>query len=155
MRRKELRVTDVSEIMSIIDKCEVCRLGMTDGNKPYVVPLNYGYELQDGALTLYFHCAKEGRKLDILRRNPYVCFEMDSGHKVIIEQKPCNYSYKYESVIGNGKAVFLEEHGEKAHALGKILEHYAGTEDYSFSDGELHAVTVFKIQAEEYSAKRN
>lgn len=155
MRRKDRQVTDVNEIISIISKCEVCRLGMVDGDRPYVVPMNYGYELCGGMPTLYFHCAAEGFKLDILRRNPCVCFEVDAGQKIITGPEPCEYSYKYESVIGSGRAVFIEEHSEKAHALRKIVEHYAGAGDFHFPESQLHAVTVFKIQAEECTGKRN
>ncbi len=69
MRRTDREVKDTAEIMKIIEKCDVCRLGLSDGNVPYVVPMNYGYEYSDGKLTLYFHGAKEGKKLQIIQNN--------------------------------------------------------------------------------------
>lgn len=155
MRRKDLEITGMGEIMSIVRKCEVCRLGLADNNEPYVVPMNYGYELNGERLTLYFHCAKEGRKLEILRRNPRVCFEIDCGHTLVTGEDACDYSYKYESVIGNGNAVFLEEHGEKNRALQKLMEHYAGHGGFSFTEKETAMVTVFKIEADSYTAKHH
>ena len=77
MTRKEREVTDMNEIIKILDKCKILRLGLVDGDEPYIVPMNYGYTMEDGELTLYLHCAPVGRKLDIIRVNPKVFFEMD------------------------------------------------------------------------------
>lgn len=155
MRRKDRQVTNMDEIVSIIGKCEVCRLGLVDGGKPYVVPMNFGFEVQGTSLTLYFHCAKEGRKIDILRADPSVCFEMDCGHALVEGTNACNYGYRYESVIGNGKAEIVEEYDEKVRSLNKIMEKYAGTGDFSFSPNETASVTIIKIQTDDYTAKRN
>lgn len=76
------------------------RLAMVDNDRPYVVPLNYGYTYENGTLTLYFHCAAEGRKIDILKTNSDVCFEMDGEHKLIEGKIDCAYGYSFESVIG-------------------------------------------------------
>lgn len=154
MRRKDRQVTDLSDIAAIVKNCEVCRLGMTDGSIPYVVPMNYGYEFSGETLTLYFHCAKEGRKLDILRTNPRVCFEMDNGHRVIAE-KACDSTYKYESVIGNGEAQFITEHEEKAYALKKLMLAHTGTEDFDFTEAQTNSVTIIKVQSNDYTAKKN
>ena len=75
MRRKDREITHIRTILDLVSECKVCRLAMTDGGVPYIVPLNYGYEYADGALTFYFHSAKEGRKLEILKKNPTVCLE--------------------------------------------------------------------------------
>ena len=77
MRRKDREVTDLGAIERIIGDCKVLRLGMVDGRRPYVVPLNFGFDLRGGVLELYCHSAPEGRKVEVLRRNPEVCFEMD------------------------------------------------------------------------------
>ena len=96
MRKKENEITERSEIDEVINKCEICRLGLSDENKPYVVPMNFGYKNN----RLYFHCAKEGRKLDIIRKNPEVCFEFDLVPEILKAEKACNWGIKYKSVIG-------------------------------------------------------
>ena len=70
MRRSDREIADKSEIIRIIEKCDVCRLALSQNNAPYIVPMSFGYEYADNKLTIYFHCAKEGRKLDIIRENP-------------------------------------------------------------------------------------
>lgn len=155
MRRKDRQVTELADICAIMKRCEVCRLGMSDDGKPYVVPMSFGYEFDGSALTLYFHCAKEGKKLDILRKNPFVCFEMDRGHALIKGVRACDYSYQYESVIGFGQAVFVEEHQEKQYAFRKIMAQYAETEDFDFLPKETGLVTIFKVTADDYTAKSN
>lgn len=155
MRRKDREVAGLSAIISIINNCGVCRLGMSDEGKPYIVPMNFGYEFDGAAMTLYFHCAKEGRKIDILRRSPYVCFEMDCGHELIAGSTACEYSYKYESIIGYGNAVFVEEQDEKINALNKIMEHYTGNDKFIFSPDNVGAVEIIKVSADEYTAKRH
>jgi len=92
MRRNDRAVDSLTEITSILEDCQVCRLAMCDEDMPYIVPLNFGYTLTDGVLTLYFHCAPEGRKVDILRRNPRVCFEMDIPRELTTGDIACAYS---------------------------------------------------------------
>lgn len=154
MRRADRQVTDTGELNAIIEKCDVCRLGLCDGNIPYVVPMNFGYVFDKGGLTLYFHCAGEGKKLDILRRNPNVCFEMDCGHELVEGKIGCDWSMNYESVIGQGKVEFVEEMQEKANAVSRMMEHYAGRSDFVFDPGMLRHVTVFKLAADTFTGKR-
>lgn len=124
MRRSEREVTDSIEILSIIKACDVMRLAMVDETgRPYIIPLNFGWETADGILTLYFHGANEGRKLDILRHNPKVCFEMDTDHRLTTADKPCGYSFGYKSVIGWGEVVLLETHEAKTLGLQAIMRH--------------------------------
>ena len=99
MRRKDREVTDLGAIGRIIGDCKVLRLGMVDGRRPYVVPMNFGFDLRGGVLELYGHSAPEGRKVEILRRNPEVCFEMDCGHKLVEATAACGYGFAYSSVI--------------------------------------------------------
>lgn len=88
MRRKDREITDICAILELVSECKVCRLAMTDGGIPYIVPLNYGYEYADGALTFYFHSAKEGRKLEILKKNPAVCLELDGRASLLKPRTP-------------------------------------------------------------------
>ena len=108
MRRAEREIRDPGELEDVIRRAEVCRLGMVDGGEPYIVPMNFGY--RDG--HLYFHCAREGRKLDVLRANPRVCFELEAGVRTVRGETACKWSTAYESVIGWGTAtVLMDEEG--------------------------------------------
>lgn len=126
MRRKDREVTDIDEIKNILNVCKTASVAMIDENMPYVVPLSYGYELKDDRLVLYFHCAKEGRKLEILKRNPKVCFAVfQEGEPLYAETAPCNSGYYYSSVIGDGIASFIEDSAKKRHALQKMFAQQA------------------------------
>ena len=108
MRRKDRQITEIEAIRAILDKAKVLHLAMIDGDRPYVVPLNYGYTLENGALTLYLHSAREGRKLDVLRQNDRVAFVLETNvSQVSGGDIPCKYGEAYASVMGEGKAVFL------------------------------------------------
>ena len=116
MRRQNRQVTDKNEIHAIIDEIKVARLGMFDGKQVYVVPLNHGYELGEGDdIIFYLHCAKVGRKLEILKEHPDVCIELDGRHDLVTADEPCDHSYYYASLIGNGTVEFVEDLEEKAH----------------------------------------
>jgi len=149
MRKKEREITDLSEIESIIRKAQVCRVAMVDGNQPYVVPVCFGYE--KGAL--YVHGALAGRKIDVLKKNNRVCFEMDEDVEIRGAEKACKFSLKYRSVIGTGKARFLEKDDEKTRALDVIMKHYSDR-DFTFSKPDLDSVLVWKIEIDSLSGKK-
>jgi nitroimidazol reductase NimA-like FMN-containing flavoprotein (pyridoxamine 5'-phosphate oxidase superfamily) len=156
MRRKDREVCDKHTLVDIVDNCKICRLGLAVDNYPYVVPLNFGYTWEEGApLKLYFHCARQGLKLDMLAQNNLVCFEMDGGHKLIRGEKAGDYSFAYASVIGWGRAVIISQAEEKRRALHKLMEHQAGPGSYTFSEDDLAKVTVFCLEAEEITGKKN
>lgn len=153
MRRKDREVTDVKEIESILAGCKTANVAMIDEGAPYVVPLSYGYELADGRLTLYFHSAKEGRKIDVLKRNPAVCFSIFEEGEPVHAQIPCNSGYYFSSVIGNGTAEFVKDIEEKKYALGKMFLQQAG-ERVDFTEAQADAVCVFKVVSEDFAGKR-
>ena len=109
MRRADRQVTDKDEIIKILEKCEVCRLALAVDNIPYIVPMNYGYQYADGKLTLFFHSAKEGKKLGLIAQNPLACFELDCSHRLVEADEACKYTMEYESMIGTGKISFCRE----------------------------------------------
>lgn len=151
MRRKE---KEISEILKIIDKCKVCRLAITDKNKAYIVPLNYGYTYKDKILTLFFHSALAGRKTDLMKKNPDVCFEMDIDQGLVKGKTACEYSYFYQSVIGEGKINFIEDKKEKTFALNQIIHHQTETdEDFIYDENSFSKTLVYKLTANEISAK--
>lgn len=155
MRRKDREITYIEKLRSIIDGCDVCRLAMIDNGIPYIVPLNFGYKICDGELFLYFHCANEGRKLDILKRNPYVCFEMDCQHRLIEGEIACDYGFSYQSIIGNGTAEFIKDFEEKKSALTQIMRKYSNEESFHFSDNSVKNVTVFCVKSQSFTGKEH
>jgi uncharacterized protein len=148
MRRKEREITDPKRIEAILDSARICRIGLVDGNAPYVVPVCFGY--RDNAV--YFHCATAGRKLDILRKNPRVCVEAESDAEFLPDDRPCGWGLRYTSVIGVGVAVILEEPGAKRRGLGILMAHY--TEGpFVFPDGVLARTAVVRIDMESWTGK--
>ena len=153
MRRSEREVSGNEALGKIIQKCTVCRLAISDEPAPYIVPMNFGYDYEDGRLTLYFHCARNGRKLDLIEKNPVCGFEMDNFSNVMPAESPCDYYINYESIIGSGR-VSKCEGDEKMHGLTKLMSHYSDKKDFSFSGAELPVTTVLKLEVSEFKGKR-
>ena len=151
--RREREVTDLEEIIGILNRAKIVHVGMIDGNRPYVVPMNYGYTLENGKLTLYLHGAKEGRKLDILRENPNVFIEIDTDIVPFEGHTACHYGICYSSVMGEGTAEIVEDSEEKKEALS-ILMKTQTEKDFTFTDRMVSIVTVIKIHVDEFTAKK-
>lgn len=154
MRRKDREVTGEA-IREIIDSCRVARIAMIDGDKPYIVPMNFGYFMQENELTLFFHCAMEGKKLDVLRQNNRVFFEMDCEHELIEKTNPCSYSFAYASVMGDGVASFIENTQEKLAAFELLMLHQTGRAGFAFTQEDMNHVTIFKVVSTSFTAKRS
>ena len=153
MRRKDREITDETAIRAILDKAQVLHLAMIDGDRPYVVPLHYGYTLEDVRLTLYLHSAKEGRKLDVLQKNGRVAFVLETDVASISGGEiPCKYGAAYASVMGEGKAVLLTDPAEKAAALQILMRTQTGR-DFTITEAMTESVAVLQVDAETYSAK--
>jgi nitroimidazol reductase NimA-like FMN-containing flavoprotein (pyridoxamine 5'-phosphate oxidase superfamily) len=152
MRRKDREVTEVNELIQIIGQCKVCRIAMQDEAGLYIVPMNFGYTYENNQLVLFFHSAKEGRKINALKKNSNISFEMDCEHKLIPADLACNYGYSYKSIIGNGKADFIEDINKKKTALSALMKHQTG-KDYSFEDSMMTGIAVFKIIVDSFTGK--
>lgn len=150
MRRQEREIKDQAEILAIMTEARVCRLGLSDDGAPYVVPVNFGL----GANCLYIHCARQGRKLDIIRKNPKVCFEMDNLREIRRDPAPCGWSAHYESVIGFGRAVLVEDPHEKRGALDRIMDHYGAHPPFTYADDRFAHTAVIRIDIESATGKR-
>lgn len=150
MRRKEKQITERSEIDAVIRGCRICHLALAVDNIPYVVPLCYGY---DGT-SLYFHTAASGKKIDFLKTNPRVCFQMERDVRLADSgQTPCDWTFYFESVIGSGLAQELLDPDERESALGWIVRQYgAGSGGkMSLSPG----LKIWRIAIQELSGKRS
>ena len=153
MTKRELQVTDEGQIRAILDAAKVLHLGLCVDNEPYVVPMNYGYTMEDGKLTLYLHCAVRGKKLDMMRANPNVFFEMDCDHVPFEGEKPCQYGLAYSSVMGRGTATIVEDVEEKMQAMSVLMKTQT-QKDFEFNDRLVSIVTVVRIDVAEYTAKK-
>jgi nitroimidazol reductase NimA-like FMN-containing flavoprotein (pyridoxamine 5'-phosphate oxidase superfamily) len=155
MRRKDREITGTGEILALIDQCKVCRLGLSENDQAYIVPLNFGYVFVDNTLTLFFHSAHEGRKMGILRKNNRACFEIDCGHELLEADAACRHGFAFSSVIGFGTITFIESPEEKMHALNALMRHQTGKDiQYNYGEKELNAICVYKMNVEEFTGKR-
>lgn len=149
---RERMVTDREKIKEILDRSKVVHLGMVDGDEPYIVPMNYGYTLEDDKLTLWLHCAKRGRKLDIIRANPKVFIEMECDLKPFDGDIACRYGISYSSVMGRGTAEIVEDVEVKKAALTYLMKTQTG-KDFEFEDKMAAIVSIIKVDVSEYTAK--
>lgn len=154
MRRKDRAVTHRAEQEDILRACKVCSLAMIADGKPYVVPLNFGYEWQDDALVLWFHGARGGKKYDALRQNPAACFEVNCEHRLIEGQTACQYTFAFASLIGEGSAFFAETDEQKVRGLTAVMRHQTGKADWTFSAPHMSVTNVFGLRVDKMEGKR-
>lgn len=153
MRRKDREVTDRNEIRAILEKTNILHMGIMGEEYPYVVPLHYGYEYTEDQLIFFMHGAKEGYKLDLLRKNPCVCVELEcditpvSGGEV-----PCRYGSTFASVIGRGKAELVKDEKEKRYGLELLMEHQTGRK-FEIDSQMADSVAVIKVTVSDFTAK--
>ena len=152
MTKRERQVTDPEQILHILDTGKVLHLGLAVNDEPYVVPMNYGYTMEDGRLTLYLHSAVRGKKLDMMRANPKVFFEIDCDRKAFEGRVPCQYGMVYSSIMGRGTATIVEDVEEKKQAMSLLMKTQTG-KDFTFEDRLVSIVAVIRIDVTEYTAK--
>ncbi len=150
MRRKDKEITDIDEIERIIKKAIRCRIGLVDSDEPYVVPVSFGYERN----ALYFHSALEGRKVELIKKNNKICFEIDTDVEVVKDKKPCAWTMKYRSVIGVGRAYILENDEEKSHGLKLIMKQYTEG-NFSFPKSVPDSVLVVRVNIGSITGKKS
>jgi nitroimidazol reductase NimA-like FMN-containing flavoprotein (pyridoxamine 5'-phosphate oxidase superfamily) len=149
MRRKDREITSREDIETIIRRSTVCRLAMIDGNEPYIVPLSFGYADNE----LYFHSARQGRKLDVLRSNNRVCFEFDIDLQVVAAERACKWGFRFQSVIGTGKAFFIDAPEAKKKALDVIMRQYT-EKTFEYDERAVDKTVVFGVAIETMSGKQ-
>ncbi|MFQ5891627.1 MAG: pyridoxamine 5'-phosphate oxidase family protein [Candidatus Methanofastidiosia archaeon] len=149
MRRKDKEIKDKNVIESIIKKATVCRIALSKNNIPYIVPVIFGYKDN----CLYIHSATKGKKIDIIKKNNNICFELDVDKELIESQTPCKWSMKYYSVIGFGKAFFIDGFEEKRRALNIIMKHYSGN-SHEFPENSIKDTAIIKVEIESMTGKK-
>ena len=152
MTKRERQITDENQIMAILDAGKVLHLGLAVDNEPYVVPMNYGYTKENGKLVMYLHSAVRGKKLDMIRINPKVFFEIDCDLVPFESDLPCQYGLSYSSVMGKGIARIVDDVEEKKKAMSVLMKTQTG-KDFTFEDRLVSIVAVIRIDVEAYTAK--
>ena len=152
MTKRERQITDEGQILNILDTAKILHLGLAVNDEPYVVPMNYGYTMENGKMVVYLHSALLGKKLDMIRANPNVFFEMDCDLTPFEGEKPCQYGISYSSVMGRGRATIVEDVEEKMRALTVLMKTQTG-KDFTFNERLVSIVAVIRIDVAEYTAK--
>ena len=152
MTKRERQITDEAQITAILDAGKVLHLGLAVDNEPYVVPMNYGYTRENGKLVVYLHSAVRGKKLDMIRANPKVFFEIDCDLVPFEGELPCQYGLSYSSVMGKGIARIVDDVEEKKKAMSILMKTQTG-KDFTFEDRLVSIVAVIRIDVEAYTAK--
>ena len=150
VRRDDKEIKDTEGIREILRKGLVCHVAMVDEGKPYMVSMNYGF--RDDAI--YLHAALEGRKIDILRKNPDVCFMVYTGNRLTTGPDACgDWTMKYRSVTGFGRATLIEDDAEKIPAMLIIMDQYTTKGPFAFSPDRVAMTMVIRIDIVEMTGK--
>ncbi|HMK33820.1 MAG TPA: pyridoxamine 5'-phosphate oxidase family protein [Desulfomonilaceae bacterium] len=151
MRRHEQEITDRKALEEILRRALVCRIGLSDANRPYVVPVCFGYAND----CIYVHSSPFGHKMDIIKNNCAVCFELDVDVELVKAETACKWSVKYLSVIGFGKASVVRDPQEKVRGLNAIMEHYSGSASHDYEPRPVDAAAVIRIEIQSMTGKRS
>ena len=151
MRKADREFSNINELADVLRRCDTIRIGISDADAPYIVPVSFGYEATDGSIAVYFHGALEGRKAELLKKHPLVCVEADLCHG-FVENGHGGLTCDFESVIGYGEAELLS--GEaKEHGLQLLLEH-CGTPHYKCTPEATAVTAVHRVVLTTVSGKR-
>jgi len=153
MRRKDRQIKDVSELESIISRCDVCRVAFADNNLPYIVTMNFGYSGGEHP-CFYFHCASEGKKLEMMKKNNFVCFELDTDHELYEGANGCDWGMAFSSVVGYGRISIVEKRESRISDLDCIMSHYSARKEFSYDERVLGNTTILRLDIEEMTGKR-
>ncbi len=149
MRRKDLEILDKSIIENVLNTNTVCRIAFIDGDKPYIVPMSYGYTTD----YIYLHAALEGKKLDLLEKNNRICFEVSDSIETIPAETACGFSVRYRSVIGFGKAELVSDPAEKQQGFQIVMHQHTGKGKWDIPPTALRKVAVIRITIDTMTGK--
>jgi nitroimidazol reductase NimA-like FMN-containing flavoprotein (pyridoxamine 5'-phosphate oxidase superfamily) len=151
MRKTNQEITDWNVLEEILSGAHICRLAMMDGDQPYLLPFNYGYRDR----TIYIHSAPEGKKIELLRKNQRVCFEIENGVKIIEGENPCDWSTRFRSVLGYGTVEIITDEQGKQEGLEVIMAHHGVPDQKSFSMESLHRMVILKLTIDSVTGKKS
>ena len=156
MRRQDRAVDDPTIIKAFLHRCKMVTLAIHDEPFPYIVPLSYGYEVNDEGLIFYFHGAAEGHKVELYEKNPHVSFCVAEPAATIIEDNPaCRSGQNYFSVVGRGVIERLKG-DDRVKAMDAIMHHYMGDNgefSWTYPEEVLDHMAFWALKVHELSAK--
>ena len=153
MRRNDREIKDKALIEQFITKEQIIRIAFYDNGDLYIVPLNYGFIYENDKYVFYFHGAKAGRKFELSKSSPMVGFEIDGEYELLQADVACNYSAKFQSVIGTGRLSIIEDYEEKIKGLNALMNHISGKSEWDYSKDMVNAVAVFRLEVDKLSCK--
>ena len=136
---------------TILKNAKFLHLALAVDNEPYLVTVNYGYDNN----YLYFHSSQKGKKIDMIEKNPNICYEIYYGGDIYSNEHACNWGTKYRSLIGRGEVELLKTDAEKLVGLKAIMLKYSNTSDHDFNENVMHHTNIYRIKIDEISTKQN
>ncbi|MDO5516968.1 MAG: pyridoxamine 5'-phosphate oxidase family protein [Clostridium sp.] len=155
MRRKDREITDYNKMIEIMQNCDCCRLGFQDEEGVYILPLNFGIKEDNENIILYFHGAAEGKKIDLVKSQKHIGFEMDAKHGLVEHETACGHSFLYQSIIGSGEVSLVEDIDEKINAMQCIMKHYSSKREWNFTEEMVKRVAVIKLVVTKWTCKEH
>ncbi len=153
LTKRETEITDIAIIEELLAKEKIMHIGLVDNDEPYVLPMNYGYILEEGKLTFYLHGSTKGRKLDIIRKNPKISFSIETDIEAFEGEVACQYGTSYAAIYGKGVAEILESPEDKIKGLSLFMKSQTG-KDFEFNEKLVSIVSVIKINVTQFTAKQ-
>ena len=150
MRKSEREIEDKSLIDKILLESIICRIGLFDDEYPYVFPVNYGFKNN----ALFIHCAQQGKKIDLIRKNNKACFEIEDSYKIVEDEISCNWTTKYRSLIGYGEIEIVNDFDQKKQGLDVIMKQHGKMEN-SYSDKLINRVLILKLNIKSVTGKQS
>ena len=151
MRRKDKEITDLNEIELIFKRNYICRIALSNNDSPYIIPMNYGYKDK----ALYFHSAKEGTKIDLIKSNPNACFEITEDIEIKESEQACSYVTKYRSVIGTGKIKIINNEKEKIEGLNILMKQHTKKNNWEYKEEFFNKIVILKLEIDEVKGKQS
>lgn len=150
--RPNRELTADAEIHEILRNGKYTVISMCRENEPYIVTLSYGFDSEKN--SLYFHCAKQGLKLDFLNFNPKVCATVieDGGYV------PNECEHNFKTAVFWGNMSIIDDLEEKKHGMSMLLKHLESNPDVIQrmqlkSDEAYSRMEVLKLEILEIHAK--
>ena len=153
MRRTDREITNLAAIQKFIQQESIIRIAFYDEGDIYIVPVNYGYLFENDKHIFYFHGAKAGRKFELTKSSPSVGFEIDGNYELLEADIACDFSARFQSVIGTGKLSLVDDFEEKIKGLNLLMKQSTRKDSWNYENKMIDGVAVFKLEAEKLSCK--
>lgn len=151
MRKSNQEITDQNILEEILSGTQICRIAMMDGERPYILPFNYGY--RDGAI--YIHSAPAGKKIDLLSQNNQVCFEVEHTAELITGEKACDWATLYRSVVGDGTMEIITDPAGKKEGLEIIMAQHGAPDLVDFEPKNMKRMVILKLTITSVTGKQS